>query len=120
MRTIPDVLREAARQWPEREALVTADGRRTFAQLSAAAVDATRALLAAGIEPGDRVAVWAPNVERWVVSALGALGAGAVLVPVNTRFKAEEAHHVLATTRARLLVVADGFVSGVVGGSPAE
>ena len=120
MRTIPDVLREAARQWPEREALVTADGRRTFGELRDAAVAVTRALLCAGMTPGDRVAVWAPNGERWVVSALGALGAGAILVPVNTRFKAEEAHHVLATTRARLLVVADGFVSGVVGGSPAE
>lgn len=120
MRTIPDVLRTAAQQWPSGEALVTADGRRTFSELRDAAMAVTRALLADEVRPGDRVAVWAPNGERWVVTALGALGAGAILVPVNTRFKAEEAHHVLATTRARLLVVADGFVSGVVGGAPAD
>ena len=118
MRTIPDVLRDAAQKWPDDEALVTAEGRLTFAELRARTVAVTRALLAAGVVRGDRVAVWAPNGERWVVSALGALGAGAVLVPVNTRFKGEEAHHVLATTRACLLVVDDAFVGPVVGGDP--
>ena len=120
MQTIPEVLREAARQWPSAEALVTADGRRTFAQLRDAALAVTRSLLADGVRPGDRVAVWAPNGERGVVAALGALGAGAVLVPVNTRFKGEEAHHVLSSTRASVLVVADGFLGAVIGAAPVE
>jgi acyl-CoA synthetase (AMP-forming)/AMP-acid ligase II len=120
MQTIPDVLRDAARQWPSAEALVTADGRRTFSQLRDAALAVTRSLLADGVSPGDRIAVWAPNGERWVVAALGALGAGAVLVPVNTRFKGEEAHHVLASTRSSVLVVADRFLRSVVGDEPVE
>lgn len=120
MRTIPEVLDEAASTWPDSEALVTADGRLTFAELRSRALDVTRAVLAAGVCPGDRVALWAPNTERWVVTALGALGAGALLVPVNTRFKGEEAHHVLATTRARLLVLDDAFLSAVVGGDPVD
>jgi acyl-CoA synthetase (AMP-forming)/AMP-acid ligase II len=120
MRTIPSVLREAAQQWPDGEALVTAAGRLSFAELRDGALAVTRSLLAAGVQRGDRVAVWAPNTERWVVTALGALGAGAILVPVNTRFKGEEAHHVLATTRASLLVLDDDFLAGVVGGDPVQ
>lgn len=120
MGTLPGVLRQAALQWSEREALVTADGRVTFGDLRERALDVTRALLAAGVRSGDRVAVWAPNSERWVLSALGAVGAGAVLVPVNTRFKGEEAHYVLTTTRACLLVVDDEFLAGVTGGDPVE
>ena len=48
----------------------------------------TAAAIAAGIGHGDRVAIWAPNSGTWLIAALGAQGAGAVLVPVNTRFKA--------------------------------
>lgn len=114
MRTIPDVLREAARQHPDEVALVTAEGRLSFAELRAAVMAVTRAALAVGVLPGDRVGIWAPNTERWVVSALGLLQTGAILVPVNTRFKGEEAHHVLATTRACLLVVDDSFLGAAL------
>ena len=120
MRTIPDVLREAAQNWPDEQALVTPEGRVSFASLRERALAVTRALLAVEVRKGDRVAVWAPNSERWVVAALGALGAGAVLVPVSTRFKSEEAHHVLAATRASVLVVADRFLSDVVGSDPVQ
>ena len=50
-----------------------------------------RALLARGVAHGDRVAIWAPNTWRWVVAALGAHAIGAVLVPINTRYKGDEA-----------------------------
>ena len=120
MRTIPHVLLEAAQQWPDAEALVTADGRLTFSALRDKALAVTRSLLATGVSPGDRVGLWAPNSERWVVTALGVLGAGAVLVPVNTRFKGEEAHHVLKATRASMLVLDDAFLTTVVGADPVE
>ncbi len=47
--------------------------------------------IAAGLRPGDRVAIWAPNTAHWVLAALGASYAGAALVPVNTRFTGPEA-----------------------------
>ena len=102
--TIPDVVAQAARRWPDAEALVEGDERLTFTQLAARAGEATSALLASGIRPGDRVAIWAPNSAAWVVAALGVLGAGATLVTVNTRFKRAETHHVLRTSGARLLL----------------
>ena len=72
--------------------------------------DAARALLASGIERGDRVAVWAPNSLEWIVAALGVTTAGGVLVPVNTRFQGAEAAYVLARSGARALFTVRGFL----------
>ncbi len=67
-------------------------------------------MVAAGIEPGDRVAIWAPNCVEWIAAALGAVGAGGVLVPINTRFKGREAAYVLGRSRARMLFTVRGFL----------
>jgi HIP---CoA ligase len=108
--TFPAVVERAATRWGDREALVDGDRRLTFADLAAAADRAARAYVAAGVEPGDRVAVWAPNMGDWVVAALGAFRAGAIVVTVNTRFKGAEAAHVIRTAGARLLVTVTDFL----------
>ena len=63
-----------------------------------------------GIERGDRVALWAPNSAEWIVAAFGLLTAGGVLVPVNTRFKAEEAGEVIRRSGAKAVLVQQGFL----------
>ncbi len=108
--TVPAALRAVVERQPDHEAVVDADVRLTFAQLREEVVAFAGGLVARGIRPGDRVAVWAPNSARWIVAALGVLHAGAVLVPVNTRFKGAEARYVLDRSRARLLVVEQGFL----------
>ena len=67
--TIPSVLERAATRFADTEALVDERSRLTFAELRDAAGAAARALVAAGIQPGDRVAIWAPNISEWVVAA---------------------------------------------------
>ena len=67
-------------------------------------------MIAAGVEPGDRVAIWAPNGAGWIVAALGAHSAGAAIVPVNTRWKGAEAAYVLAASKAVVLVTTAGFL----------
>lgn len=109
-RSIPNALRRTAREYPDGLALVAEDGRQTFARLEQEMLRAVRAVQALGIRPGDRVAIWAPNCGRWILAALGALGAGAILVPLNTRFKGEEAAYVLRKSGARLLFVAESFL----------
>lgn len=110
--TIPRLVRSSAARFPSREAIVDVDAglTLTFPQLAAAAHDAARAFLAHGIEPGDRVAVWAPNIWEWVVAAIGAQSTGAVLVPLNTRFKGREAAYILGRARARTLLTVSGFL----------
>ncbi|MFF4222859.1 AMP-binding protein [Streptomyces abikoensis] len=108
--SIPRLVRMAAERYAAREAVVEGRTRITYRQLGERVGRATAACVAAGVETGDRVAIWAPNSLDWIVAALGAVGAGAVLVPVNTRFKGAEAVQVLEHTRARLLFVTGTFL----------
>jgi len=108
--TIPAMVRDAARRFGDAEAVVDGDRRVTFRELVAAVGDVARALIASGIERGDRVAVWAPNSLEWIVVALGVTTAGGVLVPVNTRFRGAEAAYILDRSRARALFTVRGFL----------
>ena len=111
MRTIPEVVAHAAAAFGDREALADSDGVRwTFGELGEQVYRCAGALIAAGVAPGDRVALWAPNSRRFVVAALGAVTAGAILVPVSTRFKGEEAAWILGKSGAALLMVENGFL----------
>jgi acyl-CoA synthetase (AMP-forming)/AMP-acid ligase II len=104
------LLAEAARRLGRVEAVVDGDVRLTYAELDAAVTQTARAFLAAGLAKGDRVAVWAPNSWEWVVAALGLQRAGGVLVPLNTRFQAEEAAFILRKSGARFLCVVSEFL----------
>ncbi|NKZ02958.1 FadD3 family acyl-CoA ligase [Actinomadura latina] len=117
--TIPAVLARAAKDFPDAEAVVDGDVRVTYAELRDSVRQATGAFIGAGVGPGDRVAIWAPNGLRWIVTVLGALGAGATLVPLNTRYKGDEARWPLAKAEVKILFVEDGFLgidySGMLG-----
>ncbi|MEU3689428.1 FadD3 family acyl-CoA ligase [Streptomyces narbonensis] len=108
--TIPGLVRAAAERYGPREAVVDGRVRVTYAELGERVERAAAACIATGVRAGDRVAIWAPNTLDWIVSALGAVSAGAVLVPLNTRFKGTEAAHVLQRSRARLLFVTGTFL----------
>ncbi len=110
MQGIPALVDAAAAQWPDAEALVDPPVRLTFADLAGEMRRSARAMIAAGVEPGDRVSIWAPNISEWVVAALGILGARGVLVPLNTRFKGAEAGYVLGKSGARMLLTVNGFL----------
>ncbi|MFD0211480.1 FadD3 family acyl-CoA ligase [Streptomyces hirsutus] len=108
--TIPGALDLAVHRAPDREALVDGDVRLTWTQLRDQVRAAVKSLIALGTRRGDRIAVWAPNSHRWVVAALAVASAGAVLVPVNTRYKGGEARWLLERGAARLLFVENGFL----------
>jgi fatty-acyl-CoA synthase len=104
--TVGTVLRDAAQQFGGTEALVegkpgpTAERRRwTFDRLLAEAEQVAGALLER-FNPGERVAVWAPNIPEWVLLELGAGLAGIVLVTVNPAYKPKELEYVLRQSGA--------------------
>ncbi|MFI8369683.1 FadD3 family acyl-CoA ligase [Streptomyces sp. NPDC085466] len=100
----------AAETYGDEEALVFGGDRWTFRELRDRVDETARAVIAQGVRPGEAVAVWAPNSARWVVAALGAVTAGAVLVPVNTRYRAAEAADILRRSRTRLLFTEHDFL----------
>ncbi|HEY8527563.1 MAG TPA: FadD3 family acyl-CoA ligase [Acidimicrobiales bacterium] len=108
--SIPAMAAAAAERFGDRPAVVDGETRLSYAELADAARTFGAALVETGIQPGDRVAIWAPNGAEWIVAALGLWAAGATLVPVNTRFKGGEAADILARSRARVLVTVTDFL----------
>ncbi|WP_238418627.1 FadD3 family acyl-CoA ligase [Gordonia sp. 'Campus'] len=116
--TTPAALRQAAHAWPDRIALVDGQWQSsshppvqlTWARLHDAVRAFAGALGASGVRPGDRVAIWAPNSHHWPVAALGVHHAGAVLVPLNTRYTAGEAVEIIERSGARGVVVSGEFL----------
>ncbi len=109
-RTIPAVLNRAAEQFGDRPAVVEGDTTLDYRALREVARDVAAALVAAGIDAADRVAIWAPNSARWIATQLGIAYAGATLVPVNTRFKGLEAADILRRSSAKVLVTVTDFL----------
>jgi len=108
--SLAQTLARAAKRHPAQEALVI-DGRRlTYAELWRSAQRVAASLRALGVKRGDHVAVCMGNSLEWALCFYGAAKIGAVTVPVNTRFKADELKYCLAQSDARLLVVADRFL----------
>ncbi|NLY95255.1 MAG: fatty acid--CoA ligase family protein [Myxococcales bacterium] len=108
--TVPRMLARSAERFGERSAIEDGATRFTYRELRERVLEVGASLLARGIQRGDRVAVWAPNVWEWAVAALGALHVGAVLVPMNTRYRGHEAAFILGKSRARLLFTVTGFL----------
>lgn len=109
--TIPHAILDSAAREGARAAIRGEDGREiAYAALPDAIERAAAGLVAQGIMPGERVAIWAPNSPGWVIAALGIQAAGAVLVPVNTRLKGAEAGYILRKSGARLLLTVERFL----------
>jgi acyl-CoA synthetase (AMP-forming)/AMP-acid ligase II len=115
--TIPRMVRASAERFGLADAIVDGERRLSFADVEHDMLAVARGLIATGVEPGDRVALWAPNSAVWITAALGVLAARALLVPLNTRLKGEEASYILAKTDTRVLFAADGFLGNDYVGS---
>jgi acyl-CoA synthetase (AMP-forming)/AMP-acid ligase II len=118
--TIFQAIENARTRWPDQVAVADGDLRVSFAALAAEVENASAALMANGVRRGERVAIWAPNELAWIVAALATTSIGAVLVPMNTRFKGYEAADIIARTSARILFVHQGFLENDYVGFLAE
>ncbi len=111
--TIPDLLTAAAARVPDREALVCGERRMSWAQLAAEIDRVAARMLILGVTLGDRVAVLAPNGDRFVIAFFAALRCGAIAVPVNTRLAPPEVAVILDDAGPRLLAF-DPMLAGTV------
>src|SRR3954451_4384902 len=101
--TIGENLTRTAARVPDAEALVACHQgiRLTYAELDAAVTRAARALLAAGLEAGDRIGIWSPNRYEWVVIQYATARAGVVLVNVNPAYRTHELEYALNQSGCR-------------------
>jgi len=112
-RTVGDVLRDAAQQWPDHDALVIRhqNARLTYGALDQEVERLARALLSLGLQPGDRVGIWSPNNLEWVLTQFASARAGLILVNINPAYRPAELDHTLCCAGCRALVLARSFKS---------
>ena len=109
--TIGDNFDATVARFPDREALVdVAQGARwTWSELKRDVDVAARGFLAAGIEKGDRVGIWAPNCAEWTIVQFATAKIGAILVNINPAYRTHELKYVLGQAGIRMIVAAPSF-----------
>jgi HIP---CoA ligase len=109
--TMPELIAKAGRDYGADPFIVGEDGAVTSFSALAGDVDRVATdLLSRGIAHGDRVAIWAPNSAGWIVAACAIESIGAIMVPINTRFRGEEAGYVLQRAGVKWLFAVPEFL----------
>jgi len=111
--TLLDVLAETVRQRPEHTALIFKGRRMSYAELDRLSSAFGAALLAQGVEKGERVAVLVPNSPQAIIAQLGAWKAGAIVAPLNALYTERELEYSLNEIRAETVVVLTPFYAKV-------
>lgn len=99
-RTLGSLLDDAARRYGDREALVFNEQRWTFSEWKAETDRVAKGLIALGVAPGDRVALWMANRPEWLFLMYAIAKAGAAIVPLNTRYRTDDAAYTIAQSRS--------------------
>ena len=108
--TVGNLLTSLSRALPSQPALLYENGPRyTFAELEQEARLVARGLIAHGVQPGERVVVWATNVPEWIVLQFALAKAGAILVTANTSLRAKEIDYLVRQSEAATVVTISGF-----------
>lgn len=106
-RRFGDLADDIAARLPDREGLVFGASRYTFREVAARIDEAARRLIAAGAGHGDHVALWLNNSDDWIFISFAVQKIGAVLVPINTRFRSRDLAYVLAQSDSSFLITHD-------------
>lgn len=105
-----DLARDAARRQGKTVAIVDGEVRISFVELHDLANRAACSLSALGVKANDRVILWAPNSWKWIVMALAVHRLGALVVPVNTRFRANDLAYVIGKVKPQVIMLEQGFL----------
>ena len=101
--TFGRLLAHAAQTWPDRDAIVFPEDRRSYEQLHAASMDRAKQLIALGVQPGEHVGILLPTAIEFAEIMFGVALAGAVMVPINARYRANEIQYL--TENADLVTI---------------
>ncbi|MZP44091.1 AMP-binding protein [Heliobacterium gestii] len=110
--TIGTLLDQTATRFAERDALIYTDYRKirlNYRQFKEKADQVAKALMALGVKKGENVAIWATNYPEWLYVQFGSAKMGAVLVTVNTNYRAYELEYLLRQSDSTTLFLIDGI-----------
>lgn len=112
-RVLATILARQAERYGDRTLLVAGQTRWTYAQTAAIAAASAQTLIAAGIKPGDRVALMCSNRPEFLQVYLGCAWLGAITVPINTALRGLQLAHIFRNSRPALLVAEAGFLAAI-------
>src|SRR5580765_7102713 len=109
--TIGDMFDETVARFPDNEALVSRHQglRYTYRQLQVEVDRCARALIALGVDKGQRVGIWAPNCAEWTITQFATAKLGAILVNINPSYRLNEVQYALRQSGCAWLVTAPHF-----------
>jgi long-chain acyl-CoA synthetase len=103
------VLEKTAKEHPEKAAVAYAESEITYAELDSLSNRFAAALAGLGVEKGERVAVFLPNIPQFVIAYYGALKAGAVLTAISPLHKEREVTYQLSDSEAKTIIALDSL-----------
>lgn len=110
-RTIGEQFDETVSAYPDNDALIVhhQNLRYTYRELQAAVDECARALMALGVQVGERVGVWSPNNAQWCITQFATAKIGAILVNINPSYRTHEVEYALKHSGASVLVIQGQF-----------
>jgi fatty-acyl-CoA synthase len=102
---------EIVGQYPDRDALIHMERgfRCNYRQLESAVEGAARGMIALGLDTGDRIALWAPNIPEWIIAFCGIAAIGAITVPVDPGAREDDLRFILEQSQCRAIIMAAGL-----------
>lgn len=110
-KTLGEALEEVVKLYPQNTALIFKGKYISYAQLWAEAKALAKGFLALGINKGEKVSIWAGNCPAWIYTQIATALIGAILVPVNTRFRTSELEYILKQSDSTTLLMMDEFLN---------
>ena len=108
--TIPALIKYQAENLGSKSALISDQETLSFLELDNLSTNIATHLIDLNVLPGDRVAIWAPNMNEWILAAIAIHKVGGVLVPINTRMKGKEAAYILNNSESKILFSVKTFL----------
>jgi len=110
-KTVIDVLDESVERYSLKVALIFKNHEWTYEELNHQVNKLAKGLVKLGIKKGDHISIWLPNSFEWVICNFATIKAGAVMIPVNTRYKSREVEYILKQSDSATLFMADRFLN---------
>ncbi|KAM4524765.1 medium-chain acyl-CoA ligase ACSF2, mitochondrial [Odontesthes bonariensis] len=104
--TVGEMLQKTVERWPDREAMAFLESgvRKTFAQFQQDVDQAAAGLLALGLQKGERLGIWGPNIYEWILFQFATAKAGIIMVSVNPAYQLQEAEFALRKVGCKTVV----------------
>lgn len=110
-KTFIDILDEAAGKYADKVAFIFKDEKLTYEELVDRVNGVAKGLIRLGVKKGDHISIWLPNSLEWIICKFAIIKAGGVMIPLNTRYKAEEAGYIMRQSNSKALFMTDNFLN---------